>query len=474
MRRQITHPGSGQLRYMIREIVDFARKVQALGRAIIWENIGDPVRKGEAPPEWIRGIVSELAAREDSYSYSDTQGVPATRDFLADRANARLASSPEGAGGREHPAGSDESGNAARSVDGVANGARIDADDIIFFNGLGDAVSKIFGQLRPQARVIGPSPAYSTHSSAEAAHSGYEHLTYRLDPDNGWLPVLDELENTVRYNPSIAGILIINPDNPTGAVYPREVLERFVEIAREHNLFIICDETYAHVVYGGAFETHLNQIIGDVPGIALRSISKEVPWPGARCGWIEVYNRRSDADFDAYIESLIAAKRLEVCSTTLPQLAIPRIMGDARYSEHLDRRNAHYDARAGETLDALGDLGALRVNRPRGGFFITPVFDEGALPGDGTLPIAEPEIRALVEGKVRDAEPDARFVYYLLGATGVCVVPLSGFCSQLDGFRLTLLESSDEVRERALSAIAESVEAYCPVSRRTSAPIDVA
>ena len=450
MRRQITHPGSGQLRYMIREIVEFGRAVQSLGRPIIWENIGDPVRKGEAPPEWIRTIVGELAAREESYAYSDTQGVAATREFLADRANDRL-----------EPASTTGNGEGP----GADSGARIDADDIIFFNGLGDAVSKIFGQLRAQARVIGPSPAYSTHSSAEAAHSGYEHLTYRLDPDRGWLPDLDELENTVRYNPSIAGILIINPDNPTGAVYPRDVLERFVEIARRHNLFIICDETYAHVVYGGAHETHLNQILGDVPGIAMRSISKEVPWPGARCGWIEVYNRKSDPDFDGYVESLIAAKRLEVCSTTLPQLAIPRIMGDPRYVEHLDTRNAEYDARAGETLEALGGLDALRVNRPRGGFFITPVFDAGALPADGILPIQEPEIRVLVEEKVRSAEPDARFVYYLLGATGVCVVPLSGFCSQLDGFRLTLLETSDDVRQRALSAIASSVQEYCATGR---------
>lgn len=443
MRRQITHPGSGQLRYMIREIVEFAREIEALGRPMIWENIGDPVRKGEAPPQWIRMIVSDLAARDASYAYSDTQGVPATREFLADRANQRLAAG--------------------------WNGTRIDANDIVFFNGLGDAVSKIFGQLRAQARVIGPSPAYSTHSSAEAAHSGYEHLTYRLDPDRGWLPDLDELENRVRYNPSIAGILIINPDNPTGTVYPRDVLERFVEIARDYGLFLICDETYAHVVYGGAHETHLNQIIGDVPGIAMRSISKEVPWPGARCGWIEVYNRDSDSDFAGYIESIIAAKRLEVCSTTLPQLAIPQIMGDERYAEHLNTRNEQYDVRSGETVDALEHVKALKVNRPRGGFFVTPVFRSDSLPPDGVLSIAEPAIRGLVEKKVQNAEPDARFVYYLLGATGVCVVPLSGFCSALNGFRLTLLESNDEVRRRSLSAIAESVQEYGRIARYAGA-----
>ena len=431
MRRSIVHAGSGQLRYMIREIVEFAAKVEALGRPIVWENIGDPVRKGEAPPVWIKEIVGELCRDDASYAYSDTRGERHTREFLADRANSRLAG---------------------------ASGPLVEPDDIVFFNGLGDAVSKVFGLLRPQARVIGPSPAYSTHSSAEAAHSGYEPLTYRLDPENGWLPDLTEVEDTVRYNPSIAGILIINPDNPTGVVYPRHVLEGFVAIAQRYGLFVICDETYAHIVFGGAHETHLNQVIHDVPGIAMRSISKEFPWPGARCGWIEVFNRRADREFETYIDSLVAAKRLEVCSTTLPQRAIPLVMADARYRGHLAERNERYDARAAEADAAFRDLPSIRFHRPRGGFFATPVFT--TLPENGAIAIPEPDIRRLVEDKAVGAPADARFVYYLLGATGVCVVPLSGFCSDLPGFRMTLLESDAEKRRGMLAAVTAAVSAY--------------
>src|SRR5690606_18434813 len=210
-------------------------------------------------------------------------------------------------------------------------------------------------------------------------------------------------------------------------------------------------------VFGGGQETHLNQIIGEVPGIAMRSISKEFPWPGARCGWIEVYNRRADSNFDQYIESLVAAKRLEVCSTTLPQLAIPRVMGDPRYLEHLAVRNAAYELRAREAEEVLGGLANLQVNRPQGGFFLTPVFRPDSLPVDGTLPIANPKIRALVEEQVSGAPADARFVYYLLGYAGICVVPLSGFCSDLPGFRMTLLESDNDLRRRSLDQIAAAV-----------------
>ena len=437
MRRKILHPGAGQLRYMIREIVQFANQVEQLGQPIIWENIGDPVRKGEAPPDWIKEIVRDLAMDNLSYAYSDTQGEPKTRAFLAARANNRVESSPAS-----------------------NDGPFITSEDILFFNGLGDAVSKVFGQLRPQARVIGPSPAYSTHSSAEAAHSSYEHLTYQLDPENGWLPNLAELEKTIHYNPSIAGILIINPDNPTGVVYPRHILEGFVDIARRYNLFLICDETYAHVVYGDAQETHLNQIIGTVPGIAMRSISKEFPWPGARCGWIEVYNRDKDPDFTAYIDSILSAKRLEVCSTTLPQRVIPLVMNDLRYNTHLVKRNQQYHERAGEVQTVLGCLPGLLLNRPQGGFFATPVLDPTRVAATGQLEIQNPQIRRLVETQVLHAAPDARFVYYLIGSRGVCTVPLSGFCSQLSGFRMTLLETRNHTRRQTLQLIASAVQEY--------------
>ena len=103
------------------------------------------------------------------------------------------------------------------------------------------------------------------------------------------MPDLEDLENKVRFNDSIAGILLINPDNPTGAVYPKEILEKMIDIARRYDLFVICDETYAHIVYNGADSCHLSAVIGEVPGIAMRSISKEYPWPGGRCGWIEVF-----------------------------------------------------------------------------------------------------------------------------------------------------------------------------------------
>ena len=339
-------------------------------------------------------------------------------------------------------------------------GARVSAADIIFFNGVADAVSKVYGFLSAHARVIGPSPAYSTHSSAESAHSALPHITYDLDPENGWMPDLVDLRRKIQAYPSIAGILIINPNNPTGAVYPPELLEEIVAIAREFGLFLIADEIYIHMVFPGIQTVHLSEVATDVPAIVMRGISKELPWPGSRCGWIEVLNRATDQNFSSYVDSVIAAKRLEVCSTSGPQLTVPRIFGDPRYAGHLEERARVFAARADEAYEALRDVPGLMVNRAQGAFYMTALFEHGALDGDNRLPIADAALRELVEQHCVGAAPDARFVYHLLASTGICVVPLTGFFTPRPGFRFTLLETDDAKRAWIFRTLAEAVSEY--------------
>jgi aspartate/methionine/tyrosine aminotransferase len=429
MRRDIVHAGSGQLTYEIREIVAVAQDLEKLGVEITWENIGDPIAKGEKIPAWIKGIVTDLASKDETYGYVATPGIPKTREFLAEQINRR-------------------------------GGYQVTPDDIIFFNGLGDAIAKIFGFLKREARVIGPSPAYSTHSSAEAAHSGYEHLTYKLDQNNNWMPDLVDLENKVKYNDSITGILLINPDNPTGAVYPREILEKIVDIARRYDLFIVCDEIYAHIVFNGAETVHLSEVIGDVPGIAMRGISKEYPWPGSRCGWIEVFNQDRYPMFKQYIKSLRDAKMLEVCSTSLPQYSIPYVIGDPRYIEHLENRKKMFEHRVNEAYDIFSQIEYIHVVKPRGAFYMTVIFRDGVLNDRQFLNIDGAGAKAYIEEKIKGVETDKRFVYYLLASTGICVVPITGFCCKLKGFRITLLECDDAKRKKTFETIAESIKKY--------------
>lgn len=430
MRQPLLSEGAKELSYEIREIVKKAEQLRRLGLPISWENIGDPIQKNHILPEWIKDIVADLVKTNDVYSYCPSKGMLATREFLAHQTN-------------------------------ELGGVQITPDDICFFNGLGDAISKVYQYIAPTSRVIGPSPAYSTHSSAEAAHAGNQPLTYRLDPDNHWYPDLEDLYLKIKYNPSIVGILIINPDNPTGMVYPLETLRRIVAIAREFNLFLIADEIYINITYNGTRAYSLAEIIEDIPGISMQGISKELPWPGARCGWMEYYNRDKDEDFNRFCATLDNAKMIEVCSTKLPQMAIPKILGDPRFREYRDRINEKIGKRSKIIADILRSVPELTFNETFGAFYNTIIFREGVLHDGQRMKIDRPEIQALVDSWVgQPIALDKRFVYYLLAAKGVCVVPISSFCSDLQGFRVTLLEENQEHLVETFTAIRDGIVEY--------------
>lgn len=431
MRTNIVHIGATELSYEIRGIVSIAEKIQNISKTpIIWENIGDPVQKGTKIPPWMKKIIQNALQNDIVYAYSPTKGLKKTREFIADRVN------KEGY-------------------------IQIDAEDIIFFNGLGDAVSKIYGFLRREARVIGPSPAYPTHSSAEAAHSGYPPITYRLDEDRNWMPDLEELYNKVKYNESIAGIMIINPDNPTGAVFPKEVLSEIVEIAKKFNLFIIADEIYINMAYNGTGAVPISRIIEKVPGISLKGISKEFPWPGARCGWIEIYNQHRKPMFEKYIKSILNAKMLEVSSTTLPQYVIPEIMSHPEYPLWIQERNEFYKKRSQTLYEIFSKVPYITFNPPKGAFYATIVFQE-PLQREMKLEIANKELESFLQEVLANPNlfNDQRFVYYLLAAKNICVVPLSSFVTPLQGFRCTLLEQDDEKFIKTYETIAQAIIEY--------------
>ncbi len=431
MRRTIVPDGADALTYEIREIVVIANELKKQGLNLTFENIGDPVAKGEKIQPWIKEIMKDVVENDLSWGYCDTQGVPDTREYIANMTN------KEG-------------------------GVQITANDVYFFNGLGDAVAKIFGFLKREARVIGPTPAYSTHSSAEAAHSGYEHLTYNLMSEKSWEPDVDEIYNKAKYNDSIAGILVINPGNPTGAIVPKDKLKRICKIAEELDLFIVCDEIYSELVYLPKDRVKLSTVIGNACGISLRGISKEIPWPGSRCGWIEVYNKNNNKQFQKYIDTILSAKRLEVCSTTMPQMTIPIIFGHSKYKDHLKIRKEKYQKRAKEAMMIFSGSKGIIPIEPKGAFYMTILFDEKVLNSKQTLKIENPKIRKRIEELCSDKhiENDKRFVYYLLGSTGIITVPLTGFYSKKRGIRITLLEEDDNKRVKIFKTIKEKMVEY--------------
>ena len=244
MRVPLVPAGTGELTYEIRNIVNVAEKLQKCGVTINWENIGDPIVKGEQIPVWMKQIVADAAMNNETWGYCHTRGVLTTREFICATTNQR-------------------------------GGAQITPEDIIFFNGLGDAIAKIYGCLEPAARVLMPSPSYTTHTLGEVGHAGTPSLHFTLDPTDGWKPDLDEMRRQIENNPGICAIMIINPDNPTGMVYSKDLLLQIVALAREFGLFIISDEVYNNIVYNGQSTVPISDVIGDVPGKIGRASCRE-------------------------------------------------------------------------------------------------------------------------------------------------------------------------------------------------------
>jgi aspartate/methionine/tyrosine aminotransferase len=434
MRFEIARGGSG-LTYEIRNIVLIAKKLQEYGVKIIWENIGDPVQKGEHIPDWMKEVLIDIIKEDGSYAYSPTKGVDATRAFIADRVNSR-------------------------------GKIQITPEDVIFFNGLGDAIARAYSSIQVDARMIMPEPTYSTHFMAEVLHASFPSNTYRMNPYNNWHPDLRELEQKVKSHKAIVGILIINPDNPTGFVYPVEALQNIVRIAKENDLFVISDETYINIVYNGKTTIPIGDVIGDIPAIAMKSISKEAPWPGARCGWMEIYNADRDPIFARFVNTILQQKMSEVCSTTLPQMAIPRIMTHPEYKNYLRQRTQHYEKLSAIAYGILKDVPFLIANKTNGAFYSTVIFNESVLNDRQSLPIKQPEIKKYVEGLTKGTiEYDKRFVYYLLAATGICVVPLTSFFTPLLGFRMTLLDKDVDEFEHVVKTIASKITEYINSSK---------
>ncbi len=429
MRKNLIKQGDEHLRYEIREIVEIANEIVKLGVPMIWENIGDPVAKGERIPDWMKSVVQEAVKEDRVYAYSPTKGDLAARRFVIDHfSDARICSE----------------------------------EDVIFFNGLGDAINKLFSTLPASARVIGPNPTYPSHATAEAIHHGGTHITYELDLKNGGRINLVDLEDKVKDNPDIVGILVINPNNPLGVVHPREDLVEVVRIARENDCFLLFDEIYQHLVFDAKKIVKLSEIVGDIPAISMKGVSKEIPWPGSRCGWIEIYNGDKDENFRGYLHTIVVSKMLEVCSTTLPQVVFPSIVTHQEFPAFMKSRLAKYKARLETALSIFDGCDVLQPVVPDGVFYLTVTVNTEKFPNTGKLTSRNDAVRDyldVLEDKTQ-LRTDKLFAYELLGAEGVCVVPLSGFSSPVDGFRMTLLEENDVLFEETCRRIRRGAEGF--------------
>lgn len=437
MRTPLANSKIDYLRYGIREIVDVAQKLGELDKNFVFigENIGDPIPKGwPVPPFLKKAIIDEVNKPGDKvFGYAHSRGLPEARKWVVDYAK------------RFSPS------------------ATLDYEYVLFVSGLGAGISALYHMLPAGARIIQPTPSYPTHASMESFSANAEPITYKLDPDNDWQPDLKDLEDQIKKHPDVAAILVINPNNPTGAVYSAETIEQMVTIAEKYQLFIISDEVYFRMVYNGKTFAQITEIAqGRVPVIVMRGVSKDVPWPGGRCGWLEFHGVELDADYRSYAEAVKKRVLMEVCSVSLPQYILANIYDHPDFEKWNQEYNAELEKNGNYIADVLGKTKGMKVNRTDGAFYMMPLFEEGVLNNKQTLPIANEAARKFIEGEVnKPGFPlDKRFTYYLLASTGICVVPASGFFSPYSGFRLTTLDRDDERRKKNYATLSKAIEDY--------------
>ena len=382
-------------------IMDRARQMEEEGQKIIKLNIGNLAVFGFDSPEEIRqDMIRNLP---NSAGYSDSKGIFAARKAVMHETQ-------------------------KQGILGVT------LDDIYLGNGASELiVMATNGLLDDGDELLLPAPDYPLWTAA-ASLSGGTPVHYICDEANGWMPNLDDIR--AKITPRTKGIVVINPNNPTGALYSDELLLAIVAIAREHGLVIFADEVYDKVLYDGVSHTPIASLSEDVLTLTFNSLSKSYRSCGYRAGWLVVSgDKRVARD---YIEGLNMLSNMRLCANVPGQWAIQTALGGHQSINEL-----------------VGEGGRLRRQRDLAHALIT------AIPGVSCVkPSAALYMFPKLDPKVYPIEDDQQFFMELLQETRVMLVQGTGFNWKTpDHFRIVFLPHEDDLRE-AIGRVAKFLEIY--------------
>ena len=382
-------------------IMDRARQMEEEGHKIIKLNIGNLAVFGfDAPEEIQQDMIRNLPT---SAGYSDSKGIFGARKAVMHETQ-------------------------KQGIKGVT------LDDIYLGNGASELiVMATNGLLNNGDELLLPAPDYPLWTAAVSL-SGGTPVHYVCDEDNGWMPNIDDIRSKITKNTK--GIVVINPNNPTGALYSDELLMQIVELARKHGLIIFADEVYDKVLYDGVKHTPIASLSQDVLTLTFNSLSKSYRSCGYRAGWLVVSgDKKPAAD---YIEGLNMLSNMRLCANVPGQWAIQTALGGYQ-----------------SINDLVGEGGRLRKQRDLAYELIT------AIPGVTCVkPQAALYMFPRLDPKVYPIKDDQLFFLELLQETKVMLVQGTGFnWKTTDHFRIVFLPHEDDLRE-AISRIAKFLENY--------------
>ncbi|WP_066706587.1 pyridoxal phosphate-dependent aminotransferase [Curvibacter delicatus] len=382
-------------------IMDAAKQMEEEGQKIIKLNIGNLAAFGfDAPEEIQQDMIRNLP---NSAGYSDSKGIFGARKAVMHYTQ-------------------------QQGMKGVT------LDDIYLGNGASDLIVMATNALLDEGdELLLPAPDYPLWTAATSL-SGGTPVHYLCDEENGWMPDLNDIRSKI--TPRTKGIVVINPNNPTGALYSEELLKGIVDIAREHGLVILADEVYDKVLYDGEHHVALGSLSEDVLTLTFNSLSKSYRSCGYRAGWMVISGDKRGAQ--DYIEGLNMLANMRLCANVPGQWAVQTALGGYQSINDLVKEGGRLRRQRDLAYELITAIPGVTCVKPKASLYMFPRLDP----------------------KIYPIEDDRQFFLELLRETRVMLVQGSGFnWPKPDHFRIVFLPYEDDLRE-AIGRVAKFLENY--------------
>lgn len=364
-----------------------ALRMQAAGTEVLKLNTGNPGSFGFTLPDSVRRALAEHV--DEAVPYCDVRGMRNARQAILDY-------------------------HLSRGLKGIT------LDDIFICNGVSEAVSMLMTALVGTGdEILVPSPCYSLWSNNTYIGGGHP-VYYRCDPQQHWNPDLEDLERKITGRTK--AILVINPNNPTGAVYSLETLKAIADLARKHNLLLLADEIYDRLVMEDAPTYNMAAVAPDVPCVTFNGLSKSHIVCGFRCGWM-VFSG-PEGELDEIKTGVMNLASMRLCGNALTQLVIPAALADRESTKAMLVPGGRLYEQSKATVESLRKIDGVNLVPNRAAFYLFPGLDTGAF----------------------DFADDQDFAMQFLHEKKVLVIPGRGFDWHEDlRFRIVMLPQPERI-----------------------------
>ncbi len=328
---------SKDIEYAIRDVIGPAKKVEKEGKKVYYFNIGDPNKFDFKTPEFMREEMIRIMKEEKAGYYGDSQGEEQLRRAISERENKK-------------------------------NNLELTSDDVVVTQGISEGINFLLGTLIEPGRgdeILMAGPAYPIYIQLSRFFGGVP-VTYRSDEENKWSPDIEDLERKI--TEKTKAIVVINPNNPTGAVFSKESLKKIVKIAEEKQLLLITDEIYDQLIFSGKDSPGLASLAKNVSVIGLNGFSKSYLIPGWRMGYM--YFHDPQGILGDFKNSILKEARLRLSPST-PIMKACKVAYSGSQN-HVKETNRKLKRRAEFAYKRLNEIEGISAQKPEGAFYIFP------------------------------------------------------------------------------------------------------